>query len=375
MIKTQITGNGEKKVVDLDNRNGIEPNSLVVATRDLKEFYSQTFFFVNSTYGSSMNVAGGEFTSSENIYDGEDNVYWTFSIVEGGAGDFEVSTDQNHTAGGTQSLDATGSKDNDTCQFERPAGDLILNTYTSLIGWIYYENVPLSLATTGIRIYAWDTNTNTQVGVIVDIYDYTTPTITGTWQQFSIPLSDMNLVGETIDSIRVTSIDTGPGGAPDYYLDDISLQAAGGGAGTVQYTVRPTEGTWYHAQEIKITMYGYYDTTVANGTVPGMDVSTFLGTDTTAGILLQIVKDQRVFFRELFRSPLEFLELTGSRLDTITTDSSLNTLLVFRHEFNEPIILKARELDRMRININDNFSTLDTFVISVGGKTEVRGLK
>lgn len=150
----------------------------------------------------------------EGVYNADD-IQWTMSVIQSSADDFVVSVAQNNTPNGTRSLDLTGSENNDIAQFSRPAGNLDLTSFTNLEGYIW---INLFDGSDNVSIYGWNTGTNSIVGNSVNISSYVNTSTTDEWQNFIIPLTDMNLDGETIDAIRIQTTDSA-----DCYLDDIIL--------------------------------------------------------------------------------------------------------------------------------------------------------
>jgi hypothetical protein len=210
-------GNTAKaRVVRKNGHHGI-----VAYTAPLHPLQSATFGLINPIYGRSMNQSAPFTGTPVNIHDGTDNAYWTASALSG-TWAFD-STDQNHTAAGTKSIDATSTANNREAQIEAPS-PIDVNTYNSLVGWIYItgwsssgsaKNVEFRLRLAGV-----------DVGLSVDISGYIDVGVFNEWQQFIIPTVDFS--SGSIDQLIIKTIDIGGGPPPDYYLDDLTFQEAGG---------------------------------------------------------------------------------------------------------------------------------------------------
>jgi len=157
----------------------------------------------------------------ENIYNADDTLFTLSNIV---GNHFAVSALQNHTPGGTNSLNFTETKDLDVAQLLRPSGEEDLSDYNDLEGWIY---ITAWAGTEDFNIYGWDTVSGTQVGIQVALSSYINTGTLNSWQKFSIPLSDMNLDGETIDAIRIIAYKGNQANPPDGFLDDLIFNGIG----------------------------------------------------------------------------------------------------------------------------------------------------
>jgi len=363
-ITDKLTGN----TAEVDVTRG-ERNSLVVSTRELKTYTAKIRFFMNDTYGSDMNQDASIGGVPVNIHNGIDNVYWTGSAISG-TWTFN-SAAQAHA--GAQSIDATATQNNQTAQIAAGAGQSLAG-YVSLSGWIYITGWSF-IGTKAVNIFGWDTGTTAMVGTSVNIGDYVDTTTFNTWQQFVIPLGDMALTGLTIDAIRIVTINTGGGPAPNYYLDDVQIEQTGT---PLDYFIRPSLGTWLHVDTVQISIADAYTgiVTVAgateNATMAGIPYDTLLGVPAlTNGITYQLVQGGTVTETGIIRQLSDWLQRPNSELINTISDGT-NTCFTIRHVFPHPVILKPEGLDRLRILINDDLSGLLLFRIAAGCREEAR---
>jgi len=375
-IKSNITDPSTGHQAQVDYTIG-EDQALVVATRPLKIFTNKTLFFTSEDYGIDMNI-GVEIedtSSTVNVHDGTDNVYWTASAISGNW-TFN-STDQNHTPGGQYSIDGTDTKNNNEAQFAR-GSDLDLTDYNSLSGWVYYTQYN---AGANIDIYGWDTGTGLIVGNSADIENFTNTGILNSWQSFIIPLEDMGLSYQTVDAVRVKTIKGTAKKEPNYYLDDIRFNPKTGTAASQNspgvtgdvgtFVVEPDRDTWFHVHKLTLTFAAAYDSTVADGTMPGIPHEGILGVTLTNGIVYQGIQGGEVQFSTTFLNLIDFIQFPTA---TIVTQGSDGTFTWFSIDFDyvEPAILKSENSDKLQYIISDNLSGLDFFRIAIAGEEEIR---
>ena len=360
-VKTLITDpetGRQAAVVDTE-----EKNALVVATRPLKSYATKIKFFTNPDYGYNMNVTLGFAGTPDKIHNGIDNSYWTASAISG-TWTFN-STDQAHA--GTKSIDATATVNNDIAQIAK-GSSIDLSGYVAITGWIY-----LSLwDDTGqkkIEVYGWDTGTSAMVGIAINLKDYIDIGALNSWQKFTIPLPDMNLAAKSIDAIRIETIDTGIGVAPNYYLDDMQIEET---TAPEEFNIKPDANTWLHVNNLNIFLVDACASTLANATMPYLSYNKLLNmTSLTNGILYQGRLGGKIRFALPVRNIGDILMLPGSRIESCGSDGT-NTFLKMFLDLKYPIILQAEHDDKLSFMISDDLSGLIKIVISANCREEAR---
>lgn len=358
MLKTRIVGPNEYHA--LVSEDGF----LYVETKDHYEWEQRMIFFTNPTYGDDLtiNAAISGSNPPEFVHNGNDDTYWTGSIIESFFFDFDFSsTDQNNTEGGSQSIDFTDSEDEDIAQFARPAGDLDLTDYVSFSGYVYITSWPQT-GTKQINFYGWDTNTGTQVGSQVNIGDYVSTTTLNTWQRFIIPLSDMNLVGDTINALRFQMIDVGAGAAPEGYLDDLQFDANQDTEGPQAYTLDALAGKIVEVTSVSYSLVVPHVSTLADATLPNLSYDQIGDLILTNGILYRRIQDGETKSSWLIRDMKDFIRRPNSVITNLFGDGTYTTINV-RWDFIEGHVLKYGPRDRLQINISDNFDDSPHFQI------------
>jgi hypothetical protein len=345
--------------------DGVEKNALAVATRRLKTLNNITKFFSTTAGSVELNIDGSAGGTPLKVHNGGDDVLWTGSSIVGTGWDF-ADTAQNHTPAGSASFSGTLLNVGDLVQFAR-GSSLDLTGYQSLTMWVYISANWLS--GDKIDIFGWNTGTGSQVGSQIDLSNYINTLNVGVWQQANIPLGDLELVGETIDSLRI-GYGIRDGAKVSFYIDDIQFEETGGG---IEFFIRPNNSTWLTIKTIKIIMADAYDSTITDGTVSGISYNGFLGLSTlSAGILFQQVQDGEITsitFRDLF----ELLQFASTDLIDSGYDGT-DTWITVKLQPDEGILLKANKNDYMRIVIFDNLEGLKKFRVTADCVEEIRNI-
>lgn len=335
-------------------------NALVVATHPLKKFDHAVKPFTNPLFGSAINVAV-DFGTPTIIY--AENAEWTTSAISG-TWDF-ASTD--FAQAGSVSVDATSTADNDIAQFDNGA-DLDLSDSVSITGWIYITRWDV-IGTRGINITGWDTGTGLPVGKTVDLVNFIEIAVLNIWQQFSIVLSDMDLVGETIDSLRVTTTHTGGAQPPNYYLDTIQIETKGA-IDPQTFAIKADLGTWLHVLDFAIFIANNdFDSTADGGvnnvtspTLPNIPYDSLLGETLQVGLLYQFRRDDDIIFNHIIRDLSDFLFIPGATVGDYGCTGRTNTWMVLKSENNEQLC----------IIISEDLSGLDVLKSAANCKIERR---
>ncbi len=346
-----------------------EEEALVVATRPLKTFTAQREFFTNPTYGADMNqniAVGG---TPDVIY--AENVEWTGAAVSG-TWNFAY-TSQTHA--GTYAVDGSSTVNNSLAQFTR-GSILDFSGYTAISGWIYITTWPTT-GTKEIELYGWVDGTSTETGVRVNIGDYCDILTHNAWQQFLIPLADMELASAVIDAFRIRVVDQAQGAAPDFYLDDLQVEQTGA-LNPQTYTVRPDNGSWFHVDGTMIVVADAYTgiitgTTTTYPTFPGLSYNKILGvTALTNGIQYQRIRNGETIDSQNTHQISDWLSFPNARIQNAVSDGT-NTLITIYVPFSHTEVLKAEDNDEMRIIIRDRLDYLLVLRMAASGKKEIRG--
>ncbi len=319
---------------------------------------------INSTYGVAMNQNGsGTITITENIHDGTDNNYWTASTVSGNW-TFN-STDENHTPAGTKSIDGTSANNNHRCRIDK-GSDLDLTPYLNLTGWIFIENWSTGGALKDIELDFKDSGANT-VGNLIRLSGYVNTTLFNEWQQFTIPLSDMGVVNQTIRSLDINNRDQGGGPAPNFYIDDIDITGQSAGQSDLTYSISPPTGTNLHVRRVKFLMRDNVSYTSSGQ--HAFDTSGFLGVNKlTNGILANFTSRGLITGSAVVREFTDWMWFP--QFENLQSGSDgTNTWLTFEITFRDEGGLTLRSDEEASLNyvIRDDLSELSDFKAIVEG--------
>lgn len=370
-IKTYITNPDDGTLAEVKYNELCDCNAITVATIPRRTFNNVVKPFLNPTYGEEMAQSAGPSGSPTPVHNGGDDVLWTASVIATIDPDFDFeSTDYAHT--GTQSIDCTDAEVNDIFQLQDPSGSHSLSQFDSLTGWVYITG-NWTPGSDGCGLYLWDTTTGLQSSPnTVNIDNYINAAILNTWQQFVIPVEDFG-VSNTFNAVRGIIIRE-DGFWPDFYLDDIQFETTDG-VGTLKYTVKPDPGTWLYVHRFNIFMADAYDSTITNGTMPGIPYDALLGVPALdSGIVYQRIQDDEIQASSSIKQFSDILttssnpEINGYGYDGTNTWVSISIL------FTEEVVLKYELRDEMRLTISENLSGLLTFKVNAGCREEEREL-
>lgn len=356
-IKSYITDSNNNKNFARVLKKDIE-YGLYVLTEPYKNYISKIVkFFENPTYGTQLNQNVTFAGSPEEVHDGTDGAYWTGSTISGSW--IFNSTDQAHT--GTKSIDGTGTKQDHVAQFAK-GSNLSVGNYTAITGFIYIEDIPKPNLS-AINIYGWDTGTATQQGISVDILDYVDSGVVGSWQKFAIPLADMNLVGGTIDALRLL-VDSDP----NFYLDDIQIEETGV---PIEFKIEPSIKTWLLIDAINLFFVDAYAGTLADATMPNLSYNKILNvSQLTNGILFKCIEEGETTCSYIAKNLFEFQLMSFAIINSYSDGT--NTCLKLSLNLRNPIILHAEHEDYLSLTISDNLSGLIDFRATCNCREESR---
>ena len=255
-------------------------NWLVVRSHPFLELQSTRVQFTNPEYGSAMNQDGAFSGTPLGIQDGDDTALWTAQNVVGTkltAG----STDRFY--GGAASVLVDNPSLNDTWEFDK-ASNQDLSGYVALTMRV---NVDKDWDTEAIEIYGWDGTA--EVGGRVQLAGYLPETVFDVWHPVVIPLSDMGLTGQTIQSFRMQLTSAGAAKKPKFYMDAVQLEETGA---DLRFTaISPVFDRRFHVYSMVINVADALDMSVVNGTVAGLSYDKLLGATLTNGLSFQVYQD------------------------------------------------------------------------------------
>ena len=367
LLNVNITDPNVKRSAEVDNAQG-ERQALIVATRPLKTFDGAIKHFTSVNGSTDMNVNGSVTGVLELVYDedtewGSSNIVGTTFIFDDGGP--AVDGPKN----GSVCIDATASTNNNTMQLDN-GGDFDLTPYSFLTGWIYITGWSVA-GTKEVLISGYDTNTSSVVGVTADIGNYVNTGAFNVWQEFIIPFTDMMLEGETIDALRIITVDIGAGPPPDYFLDVIEFEEPAGD-GPQKFAVVPDIGTWLYVQTVQHTLVDVLDTAYADASMPNLSYDKFLAVSKLpVGTLYRRIMDGDVKFSILLQCLLDLIMFPNSTISNFGSDGT-NTFLTVNQQLIEPLVLRSETTDMLQFTVEDDLSDLLLYRTSIMGRVETR---
>lgn len=366
-LKTYITDVANNLKTSVDNAAGKEENSLVVATRPLKEFNNRPFFFATSEGSKDMNINVSFGGTPAKVHDGIDSVLWTGSSIQGTSFTFDSAL-QNHTGAGAKSIQIDNAAVDDVLQLAK-GSDLDCNSYSAITLWIYVDKdwVPGD----SIEFYGWDTGTSSQIGDEIKLEEHFDYSILDTWQKVAIGLDDMgDLATSTVlDALRLRIVSKAGVKSPKFYIDDIQFEETGE---PVDFIVEPKKGTWLYLTAFDITVVDAYDATLASNSMPKISHSGFLGVSAlTIGLQAKRTQLDTVMFSATFKNFIDFMGLPKTKVVGYGSDGT-DTWVKTSQEMAVPLILKSEYGDKFTYSVRDDLSGLKKLWISVACYEEYR---
>lgn len=374
MIEVGLTGvddAGQRSSATVHNPRSVDGRTgetgLLVYTTDRFPRANVTKTAFNETFGNQLAIDGSNTpTITENIHDGNDNAYWTGSNLSGGAFDFSSTfTAAGWPADGTQSIDGTATNNTTEARINK-GSTLDLTPYTTLRGAIFISSWPVS-GTKQILIGFQDSS-NVDVGVRVDIGAYVDTTLFNVRQDFTIPLSDLGVEGETIQSIILDPVDIGAGQPINFYLDILRVQDVGEG---VEFVIEPDPGTTLVVTRITVQVEDAYVNANQEG---AFGKSGFLGESSlTNGIVLGRTANGAPvpgvsFVIHDLRDWMQFPQTT----DVTSSSDGTNTWVTFSTNFdvNGGIPLRASKREGITHRVQDDLTGLVDLKVWASGYVE-----
>ena len=351
MIKSLIAdGEGRSLLAALEKKDDF-PAGLVTYTLPFRETTQNVMYFANEQYGSNINQDVSTGGTPENVHNGGDNTYWTASALTG-TWDF-ASTAQAYT--GSQSIDMTSTTNNDEALFE-DATSIDADNYSVFSGAVYVDSWSggaSSQKNVSIRLR----NNGVDVGTPIFLGSYIDESLLGSWQTFTVPMTDFNPAGATFDEIVIRTIDTGPGQPPGIYLDVLAFQETGSST----FVIEPQLGSLCYISSLHMVIAK----TLGSGgsATPSVAWDQLCGqTALWNGITFRQIAGGDILIDAQFKHHADFMSFPGVTFSSGgSTTSVWNTYTI---NFEAPFKLDSRTKDRLEIVVSDDLSVYDFLKIS-----------
>lgn len=351
-VEAYITQEGNNKHAEVydpadDGRAG-NPG-LTVYTEDRNPLPMTTVPLLNAAFGFDMNQSTPFSGAADGVHDGTDSVLWTATALSG-TWDFASTT---QAKAGTKSIDATATGNNSEALLTR-SSTIMAGDFIALHGFIYITSWP-GTGTKDVRLQL--SNGGVDTGVEINLIDYIEIGIVGSWQPFIIPTADFG--AGTIDELSIKTISQGGGGAPDYFLDEIDFEEAGG---FIDFVYAPGPDEKFTILEIG----NVFQTTAAEAVVRDPDL--FMGTTAlTNGVVAFKTSEGTVFQGFPLTSLFDYLQFPQLKEYT-TASSGTKTLTSMVTVIQEP--LDGRLQETFTYRIQDDLTGLSKMRVWLFGTIE-----
>jgi len=204
------------------------------------------------------------------------------------------------------------------------------------------------------------------VGNSVDIDDFIDTGNFGS-QAFVIPKANLGLTTQNFNSMRLTILRTA-GTKPTIKFDDFQWENSGVPA---VFKATTPLGTRFHVTELRIRIEDNIASTLADGTLQGLDPSTLLGVSAlTNGLIFSRVSKGKTLFSVDIKDLGDFLATGSNIVNAVALNTkTLVTLLV---EFPEAIVLEGGESENfLSFTVNDDLSGLTALTAAARGAVEI----
>lgn len=322
---------GQLTEQDMLSKNGVTKHHIaggVVYAASLFDYDPTIKPFLNPTFGTAMNQNVSFGGTPELIFDG------------GSGGTEWVGTGPavwDFASGGKVELDH--GPNNSQALFS-DAGTIVSSAYTALTGKIQLDN--FTPATQDIlfqfQLAGAPLGDPVSMSAFID-------TGLSAEQSFSIPITEFNLAGATVDEFTMT-VQRSAGHNPHILFDDFQLEETGE---SLTYSVNVPESEVYMIHQINVLLVG-------TATDLGLSYDKVINVNRlTNGIRFSRVQNNTTKINLSLRDLSDFLSFSII-LDHI--NDGTNTLLTLSVMLDDPILLDGKSNDSITFTINDDLSGL-----------------
>lgn len=317
---------------------------------------------LNDELGNEMNIDGTFGGVPDKVHDGIDSTLWTGTSIVGTKFTFNATPPVASPISGGNAIRVNKAITNDTLQLDN-GSDVGLSSFVGITFYVYVTSG--WTAGDSVSFYGYDTGGSVQVGTKILIEDFINEFEFGTWQKVSLPLANLNLVAQTIDSFRI-EIETKSGSGPDFYIDDVQIEQT---SGSKSFSILAPKGTKYFISEFRFSFVDALASTLLNNSMPFISYDKILGVSKlTTGISFSRVRQGNVLFSASIRCIGDSIKGGGDLINQIS--DGVNTCVTLRTRFRTPVLLDSRDEDAVVITINDDLTGLISFTALAMGRTE-----
>ena len=302
-----------------------------------------------------MNITPGVAVQSLLIYNGGDTAsLFSPTALQGASWDFAAT---NNPRSGTLHVEASSTNNNDLASFSTGgAFSFPLGNYVLFEAFIKLNSWP----TTGTKeVFVQFYNGGATVSNEVGISGYINTANLSSYQLLQVPLSAFTFTGSDFDEIRLRIVDTGPGSAPTFDLDDINMVEPGQ-TGTVEYTYAPGPDEIFELRKLEIIAVAGSDKIKYN--------KFFSLNELANGLLVTWTVQNQVVESLVVRRDYDWALSAGAKLEIIRTIGDVDGIYRVGIELDpDLVILSGATNDKITITVRDDLSSLLEMNATVNG--------
>lgn len=345
MLKTIVSDPINAKTARLHKGPVVgDKRGLTVYSSPSRDYEDRSVPFLDDEGNLNLNVDASFSGTPDRIHDGTDTILWAASAISG-TWDFASTAEFQ---AGTKSIDATATVDGDQALFTR-SSPIASGSYTALTGYIFLVsfNPAKHEVLMNFRLAGVDD------GVSIDITTFVNTSLFNVWQKFSIPLTTFGVSG-SIDEMVVQTV-RNASSPPDYYLDTMQLEEAGGKV----YSVKANPGTRYEVSTLEITVAATLDTRLADATMLNLTWDEFFGLPAlSGGLTLRWIRKGVVQFSVNFKHVGDMLFTAFSILPDNSLCDGTESFIKLAAPLDEVAVVEDLFDDSIDITVSDNLESL-----------------
>lgn len=349
----KITGSSKASVA-VGSRPDFKQRGAVTYTRPLLSRRYGAGILADAQGNVGMNISPGIAIQSLLVYDGGDTVStFTPTALQGASWDFVATANPRS---GTFHVEAANTNNNDLASFADGTNTYNLNDYVLFEAFIKINSWP----TQGNKeVFVQFYDNGTQVSNEIGISGYINTANTATYQLLQVPLSAFTFTASSFDEIRLRIVDTGPGQAPQFDLDDINMVEPGQ-TGTVEYTFAPEPDEVFELRKLEI---------IAVADSDKIKYDKFFSLNQLAnGLLVTWTVNGQVAANLVATRDYDWALSAGARLEIIRTVGDVDGIYRVGIEIDPELIqLRGSTNDKITITVRDDLSTLREMNATVNG--------
>lgn len=302
----------------------------------------------------SMNIDPGVALGGTLVYNGGDTAStFTPSALQGASWDFAATINPRS---GTLHVEAANTNNNDLAAFTDSTNTYNFGDYILFEAFISLNSWP----TTGTKeVFVQFFNNGGTVSNEVGISGYINTTNLSTYQLLQVPINAFTLTGAQFDEIRLRIVDTGPGSAPTFDIDDITMVQPGG-TGTAQFTYAPGPDEIFELRKLEIIAVAGSDKIKYN--------KFFSLNELTNGLLVTWTVQNQVVESLVVRRDYDWALSAGAKLEIVRTVGDVDGIYRVGIELDpDLVVLSGATNDKITITVRDDLSSLLEMNATVNG--------